>query len=143
MGGFIVVGLLVLAVVAAGWMRLRPSAAERARARMRQQAMGSGWRCRWLPPSEALVLGLAEGNWCWYWRTLDGAGCDGAWVRDGLNWRSMDGGLPPAWLDALPDGVGAVRLAGREFALAWDEREPGALDAAARCLPRAGQSARG
>jgi hypothetical protein len=139
MGGFVVVGLLVLAVVVAGWMRLRPSAAERARARMRQQAMVSGWRCRWLPPSEAGALGLAADNWCWYARTLDGAtGSDGVWVRDGFNWRVVEGGLPPPWLDALPDGMGAVRLAGRELAFAWDEQAAGALDAAARCLPRAG-----
>lgn len=135
--GFIVVGLLVLAIMVAGWMRLRPSPAERACARLRQQAMSSGWRCRWLPPSEAGALGLAAGNWCWYARSLDVPSArDGAWVRDGLGWRVLEGGGAPSWLDALPEGIGALRLNGRELVLAWDEREAGALDIAARCLPR-------
>lgn len=137
--GFIVVGLLVLAVMVAGWMRLRPSPADRARARLRQQALSSGWRCRWLPPSEAGALGLPAGNWCWYARGLDVAPArDGAWVRDGFGWRVVEGGGAPPWLDALPEGIGAVRLGGGELALAWDEREGGALEAAAACLPRAG-----
>jgi hypothetical protein len=138
MGGFVVVGLLVLAVMVAGWMRLRPSPAERARARLRQQAMSSGWRCRWLPPSEAGALGLAAGNWCWYARSLEVATArEGVWVRDDPGWRALEGNVPPSWLDTLPEGIGALRLKGGELALAWDEREEGALDVAARCLPHA------